>query len=121
MPDWSAKDDLREDPIQAAICEHLRRFAVDGLFWRAINNNPRSARDGARFKRMGGAAGTPDMIFLKDGEFKSMEIKSLYARPTQAQIETQRAIITAGGEAVVARGLDDALQYLKTWKYIRAR
>jgi len=115
MPQFGAS----EDDIQAAICDHLRRFAVEGLFWRALCNNPRSERDGARLKRMGVQAGTPDMIFLYRGEFRAMEIKTLYARPTQAQIETQRAIISAGGDAVIARGLDDALQYLGTWNYLR--
>lgn len=86
------------------------------VVWFAVNNNPRSARDGARLKKMGCKKGIPDLAFiLPDGRFAAIELKSPKGVLSQEQKQWRDLIKKQGGEWALARSLEDVAHFVKEW------
>ena len=94
---------------------HLHKRAKDGVVWFHVPNAPRNAIAGAILKRMGMRAGVSDLILFHNKELFALELKAPGGRPTVSQLEFQSDIRSAGGHAVVAEGLDEALGCLNLW------
>jgi hypothetical protein len=80
-----------------------------------IPGNPRSARDGARLKRLGAKAGMPDIGIIHRGRIMFLEVKRFGGRQSPEQIATMHEIWDAGGVYVCAYGLDHCIAVLETW------
>ena len=72
-------------------------------------------------KGLGAKAGIPDVIILHDGHLYGIELKTEKGRPSKAQLEMRDAINNAGGFAVIAYGLDQALRVLETWGLVNGK
>lgn len=66
-----------EHSLQCAVADLLRLNAAPGVIWtHPPNGEARSARTGAKLKRMGVRAGAPDiLIILPDGRAACLELK----------------------------------------------
>ena len=60
-----------------------------------------------------GTAGVPDLLICYWGRFVGMEVKQPGQRPTKIQQHTLDAIAGAGGIAIVATSVDEALECLR--------
>ncbi len=77
----------REDDLQMAVAQHLRKSGY--MFAADQNAGRRSARDGARRKALGMAAGEPDLrIYLDAGRTVFIEMKT--ARGQLSKTQKQR-------------------------------
>src|SRR5690349_2867482 len=77
-----------EQSLHLRLAELLRRAPNHHVVWWHTNNNPKSAKDGARLKRMGMRAGVADFLFLMpDQGFYSLELKTEKGRATEEQID----------------------------------
>ena len=104
---------MTEYQIQKALCEYLKLAARRDVFWCAIpNGEARSTITGARLKATGTRAGAPDMLFIVDGAIIGLELKAAKGRLSAAQKEASALWAKAGGDYVVAWGIDDALSLL---------
>lgn len=109
-----------EDEIQCTVADHLRsRAHVGVVWWHTPNGGKRNIREAARLKRMGVRAGVSDIIAHHNGECFALELKAPGGRPTESQLEFQSEFREAGGHAVVAEGLDEALCILQAWGLLR--
>jgi hypothetical protein len=107
--------DLTEDEIQAAIFQHVSvRGAHDAVFFH-IFSNPRSARDGARLKRLGLKRGMPDIGVLHRGNQMFLEVKKRGGRSSPVQISVMHDLTRAGGVCACAHGLEHCLAVLEDW------
>ena len=108
-------DDLGEDAIQTALFQQIAvRGAHQAVFFH-IPGNPRSARDGARLKRLGAKAGMPDIGIIHRGRIMFLEVKRFGGRQSPEQIATMHEIMAAGGIYVCAYGLDHCIAVLESW------
>lgn len=108
-----------EAVIQRAVCAQLHALGRPGLVWWHTNNNPRSAKDGARLRRLGLTAGVSDLFLVHNGRCFALELKSERGRLSKDQRAFLAAINSAGGHAREAHGIDEALQALTDWGVIR--
>lgn len=99
--------------------QHLAARGADGLVFFHAGNNPRSARDGARLKRLGLRAGVSDLIFVHNGQAFALELKSDKGRVTPEQDEFMADFRAAGGYAWCAHGIDEAIITLEHWGILR--
>ncbi len=72
-------------------------------------------------KGLGVKAGIPDLILLHDGKLFALELKTEKGRPSPAQLEMRDAINNAGGFAVIAYGLTQALKTLEIWSLVNGK
>jgi hypothetical protein len=106
-------DDLSESEIQRAVFSHLRERAMPGaVFWHVPND--KSSR-----RKAGYLEGVHDVHALHKGRFYTIELKKDKGRPTEKQIEFRDRVNGAGGFAVVAEGLPQALCILESWGILR--
>jgi len=111
-----------EQAIQHAVCQHLRQRSASGLVWFHVpNGGRRSPVEAAIFNGLGVCAGVSDLIMLRDGRAFALELKTERGRPTAAQMQFISEFRSAGGEASIANGLDEALGILETWGLLRGR
>lgn len=109
-----------EADIQKAVVQHLRQRASPGvIWWHTPNGGKRALLEAARFKAMGVRPGVSDIIAFRKKEAFALELKASNGRPTEAQLEFQSEFRAAGGHAVVAEGLDEALRILEAWGLLR--
>lgn len=114
------KRDNPEERLQMDLADHIRARQVPGLFWFHVpNGGKRGIREATRFKAMGVRAGTPDLIFLHNGQFYAMELKAGTGSLQKNQKEALIEIAAAGGKKAVCKGLDAALDQLIEWGLIR--
>ena len=106
-----------EDDIQMHIVQWLRRSDI--LFAADQNAGRRSARDGARRKMLGMAAGEPDLrIYLKSARTIFIELKTSRGRVSPAQKDRIKGLNDLGFTAVVVAascpgaGLDQVKEIL---------
>lgn len=104
--------------LTVAVADHLRLSACPGVVWAHLpNGEHRSARTGARLKRMGVRRGLADFLIKAPGEPAGMlELKVHGNRPTPEQKAFGIAWEEAGGQYAVATGIDEALDILRGWK-----
>ena len=81
----------KEDNLQLAVAQHLRR---EGYMFAADQNaGRRSARDGARRKALGMAAGEPDLrIYLDGGRIVFIEMKTARGQLSKSQKQRIKAL-----------------------------
>jgi hypothetical protein len=116
----SAQRRRPEDSIQRAVCAHLRTRGSPGLvWWHTPNGGKRNRIEAAILKGLGVRAGVSDLIAVHEGKAFALEIKADGGRPSEAQLQFIDDFQAAGGHAVVAEGLDEALRVLETWKLLR--
>lgn len=111
-----------EDQIQTTLAQHLwARGHSDLLWWHTPNEGKRSARSGAALKRMGMLPGVSDIVAVHGGEIFALELKRPKKNPSETQLEFIERMRTAGGHALVAQGLDEAVACLEAWGLLRGR
>jgi hypothetical protein len=107
-----------EDGVQRAVCEHLQiRGARNLVWWHTPNGGKRWPFEAAILKGLGVRAGVADLVLLHAGRMFALELKADGGRPTEAQRQFIDDFRAAGGHAVVAEGLDEALRTLEAWKH----
>ena len=79
----------------------------------------RNRIEAAIMKGLGVRAGVSDLIAVYEGRAFALELKAEGGRPTEAQLQFIEDFQAAGGHAVVAEGLDQALRTLEAWKLLR--
>lgn len=115
---------LSEQQIQAQIVAYLRQVKPPCL-WFAINNNPRSARDGVRLQSMGLMAGVADLCFIWRRGTRTfpfidfVEIKTAKGRQSEHQKTFEVLAQRAGAQYSIWRSVDDAQAALKEWGLVR--
>jgi hypothetical protein len=111
---------MTELQIHQAVVKRLRALAAPGLLWFHVPNDAkRGFKTAARLKSMGMRAGVSDLIAVRNGEIFALELKADGGRPTESQLEFLDDLRTAGGHGVVAEGLDEAINIIKAWGWIR--
>jgi hypothetical protein len=111
-----------EQSIQRTLCQHLRQRGAHGLlWWHTPNGGRRSPIEAAIFSGLGVRPGVSDLILLRDGRAFALELKTERGRPTAAQTQFISEFRSAGGEASIANGLDQALLALEAWGLLRGR
>ena len=117
-----------EDDLQAALVQHIELRKVPGLVWWHTMNSSKlggaRTKSGVplaaiRAKRLGLRAGVSDLVFLHEGKFHALELKSDTGRPSKEQAAFIEDVIAAGGTACWANSLDAALAALKNWGLLR--
>jgi len=105
---------MNEDAIQQHVVHLMRAYGRADVCWFAVaNGEARSLATGAKLKRQGVTAGAPDMVFVVDGHFYGVELKTDKGRVRGSQSAFGDWINDAGGTYRVAYGLDGAAQCLK--------
>jgi hypothetical protein len=116
----SARRHRPEDSIQRVISQHLWTRGSPGLvWWHTPNGGKRNRIEAAIMKGLGVRTGVSDLIAVHEGRAFALELKADGGRPTEAQLQFIDDFRSAGGHAVVARGLDQALRTLEAWKLLR--
>lgn len=103
---------MKEQDIQKVLIKHIVARGMPDLVWLHCNNNPRSARDGARLKAMGLIKGAPDLLYFYRGQFFAHELKTLKGRCSPEQLAFHERFLAAGGLVIITHGLDDAINAL---------
>ena len=106
---------MSEDALQMTIVEMLHKFAAPDLVWFHVPNAPRSAATGARLKRMGMRAGVSDLVFIKDGKPRFLELKWGKGRTSAEQDVFMADAKRAGAECALARTPEYAASILHEW------
>lgn len=84
--------------LTCVVADMLRLRALPGLYWTHLPfGEDRSAKTGARLKRMGTRPGAPDFLLIWIGRPIGLELKALGGRQTETQRETERDWMLAGG------------------------
>ena len=122
------KSQFLEDQIQMALIQHIELRKVPGLVYFHVPNSSKlggaRARSGVplaaiRAKRLGLRAGVSDLVFLHEGIFYALELKSKGKKPSSAQFAFLDAVRMAGGIDFWTDDLDKALRWLEQFKLIR--
>jgi hypothetical protein len=85
-----------------ALCDYLT--LRKHFFWRNNSGAIKTAHGG--FYRFG-TPGSPDIILIRGGRFYGIEAKAGRGRLSKVQAEFGRRCIAAGGEYIVAHGIED--------------
>jgi hypothetical protein len=111
---------MNEDAIQQHVVHLMRAHGRPEVCYFAVaNGEARSLATGAKLKRQGVIAGAPDLVFLVDGNFYGVELKTDKGKLSEAQSAFGDWIRGAGGTYRVVYGMDDAARYLKQIGAIR--
>lgn len=102
-----------EDKLQAALWQLISIQRMPGVLAWAVNNNPRNVIDGARCQRLGCLPGVPDLHFIVNKRYQTLEIKTEKGRPTTAQLVWMNDLNRAGAVADLGRGWDECVDVLK--------
>jgi hypothetical protein len=108
-------DYLDEDEIQTALFQQIAVRGVHDAVFFHIPGNPRSARDGARLKRLGAKIGMPDIGIIHRGRIMLLEVKRFGGRQSREQILRMHELMAAGGVYACAYGLDHCIEVLEAW------
>lgn len=109
--------------IHTAIVEMLSLKADRRLiYFHAANGEYRHPRVGAKLTRMGVVKGVPDLCFvLLNGSAAFMEIKGPRGSLSVEQTVFAGRCDVLGALYVVARSVDEAEAYLRSWGCLRER
>jgi hypothetical protein len=111
-----------EQVLHGTIIAHLEARAAPGIFYfHCPNGGWRSPHEAAILKALGVVSGVPDLIFLRDGQFFSLELKAPGRKPTTNQKAVHTAIEAAGGVVAVADNLDTAIRQLECWGLLKGK
>lgn len=84
-------------------------------FFHVPNGGKRSKAEAARLKAMGTRAGVPDLIFIHQGRFLGIELKTEDGRLSPEQDRCIADLMLAGADVDVCRSLDAVLARLAAW------
>lgn len=99
-----------ESEIQSSILEYLRWMEHQGRCWFIRNNSfqGKIIRKGGEMGYIRNAKpGAPDIIICLRGRFCGLEVKADAKKQSDAQLEAEGRIKTAGGEYYVVRSLSE--------------
>lgn len=72
---------------------------------------PETATTRRRFFKAG-AAGSPDIVCVIAGQYVGIEVKRMGGKQSEAQMEFERELEAGGGRYLLARSLDDVMNFL---------
>lgn len=111
---------MTETVLQQHIVRLLTAYArPDVAWWHCPNGEWRDPRTAARLKKMGVLAGAPDLMFVVDGRFHGVELKTERGKVSKVQDDFCQVIERAGGFFHVAFGLDQAIGIMLGMKVFR--
>ena len=102
-----------EDKLQIACINWFRyqhpKYKLN--LFHVPNGGNRSAREGAKFKRMGVVAGVADLLYLRDGFYYCIELKA----PKGTHRKTQKEFAKAIGQEYyyLVRSLDEFMKVIE--------
>jgi hypothetical protein len=109
-----------EEILQRSVVDLLTKCGVPGLVWFHVpNGGKRGLAEAARFKRMGVRPGVSDLILFHRGCLYALELKAGKGKPTDLQEQFMEDVRKAGGRAVWAAGMDEAMYTLQFWGLLR--
>ena len=105
-----------EQQDHLALVQHLAWRCASGVWWCHIPNGElRHKATAGRVKAMGAKAGAPDLMFVLNGRVLFLELKrGRGGKLSAAQKVVHADIAAAGGEVIVAHGIDEALAMLES-------
>lgn len=110
---WGQQD-LPEDAIHRSIMSYLEAVLPESAMAFHPMQNPRSAKAGANFKRMGMKAGIPDIgIIRATGRIYWIEVKARKGRLSLSQKAFQMWCVQWGVPWCLARSIDDVRDFLQ--------
>ena len=104
---------MRESALHQSLVQWLNLSLPREAFFFHPMNNPRSAIQGAHFKKLGMRAGIPDLVVLYGGKFVALEVKSERGRLSSEQKQVHAAIKNAGCEVFTVHSLMEAQMALE--------
>jgi hypothetical protein len=111
-----------EDALQIQCATWLRRQYPKLLWWHCPNGGGRSAREGARLKRMGVLAGVADFTIIHPGRSDTdnplisfLELKIGKGTQSESQIEFQIAVERLGCSYKVCRSFEEFVKTVREW------
>lgn len=115
-----------EAAIQKAVVAQIKARGAKGMVWFHVPNSSKLGGkkvngiplEAIRGKALGVRSGVSDFIFLKNGEAFALELKAPGGRPTETQLQFISEFNEAGGYAVCAEGLNEAIRILETWNLL---
>ncbi len=102
-----------EYAIHCALWALYQTAGKPGTFLFHPANKASSAKEGARFKRMGVVPGIPDLVGSIEGRFYGLEIKTESGHLSDVQQICREAIWASNGVCDVGFGFNDAILKLK--------
>lgn len=104
---------MTEEQIQEHVVQLLRAYAAPDVVWFAVpNGGARTRKVGGKLKAQGVRRGAPDLVFLIQGWFHGVELKTATGASSPHQKAFGEAIEKAGGRYRVCHGLDATIQHL---------
>jgi len=112
-----AELNLSEEAEQRIVWQHWKkRGAPNAEAWATPNGGKRTRKAAVDFKATGVVAGIPDLLFFMDGKLFGIEMKKRKGGiVSKAQKNMIKRLNEIGATAVVAKGADEALDYLEAW------
>lgn len=99
--------------LSCVVNDTLRLRGKEGLHFFAVpNGEARSAKTGARLKRMGVKAGEPDYVLIWKGRAIGLELKERGGRQSPEQRAIEQEWTLAGGMYRCVKGYDEAMAFL---------
>ena len=92
----------------------------DAVMFHIENEGIRGPRERAKFKRMGGVAGVPDLLCMARGRAFFLELKRAKGRVSDAQFELAARCVKHGVSTLFAYSLDQAVAMLQHEGVLRA-
>lgn len=102
-----------ETKLHIAVANWLKE-ACPFLLWTHPANQGRSPQEGAKLKKMGVLAGTPDLIFWHEGWFGAIELKTNTGL-SDVQKRFKERFIAAGGKYATCKSVKDVYDTLVLW------
>lgn len=102
-----------EDKLQIYVVDWLKNACPHLLFTHAANQG-RSPQEGAKLKKMGVLAGTPDLLFWHDGWHGAIELK-VATGLSDAQRAFRDRFIATGGKYAVCHSVMAVRDTLISW------
>ena len=109
-----------EQQIHRSLVEHLRWRGVPDCFaWHTPNGGYRRKAEASILRSMLVVPGVPDLLLLREGHLRGMELKREGGRLWPDQIIVHEAMRRAGAEVCTVYDVDAALDQLAEWKLLR--
>ncbi|MBN9534829.1 MAG: VRR-NUC domain-containing protein [Alphaproteobacteria bacterium] len=103
-----------EQGLQERLVQVLAMALPKNCFFFAVpNGGSRHVLEGVALKKQGVVAGVPDLVFVWQGRFVGLELKSKYGEVRPVQVDVHHKIIEAGGRVEVARSIGEACDRLR--------
>lgn len=122
-----------EDAIQRAVFQHLKIRSAPGVIaWHTPSGGFRKPAEASILKGLGVKAGVSDIFAVRPTVCPhcgfgptpmvyALELKAPRGVATEPQMAFIHSINAAGGYAVVAFGLDEALRCLEAWGLLKGK